>query len=170
MSQLLPEKMTIRIKKNKDGSSAMTCIRNDGTRTWQRQEGAKGRFFPYHDLTHYAVETVLGYGKGFYGLVAAGWDLADFGSPWPRGPLPLDIDPSEQIVGLLDIERSTGKKWTAAALNEQYAAAYSEPGDAPPVSVTDEQLHSIRRIMNDLFERWSRLTPGAALELDFTTA
>ena len=26
--------------------------------------------------------------RGFYGLVALGWDLSDFGKPWPRGPLP----------------------------------------------------------------------------------
>ena len=27
------------------------------------------RFFPLHDLTHYAVETVLGFRRGFYGLL-----------------------------------------------------------------------------------------------------
>jgi hypothetical protein len=25
---------------------------------------------------------------GFYGLVAEGWNLTDFGKPWPRGPVP----------------------------------------------------------------------------------
>src|SRR5438309_3304320 len=76
--------LLIRIKKKSDGSAALSCLRADGSVTWQRQTGQQGRFFPLHDLTHYAVETVLGYARGFYGLVAEGWDLTDFGNPWPR--------------------------------------------------------------------------------------
>jgi hypothetical protein len=41
----------------------------------------KSPFFAYHDLAHYAVETTLGPGQAFLGLVASGWDLGDFGSP-----------------------------------------------------------------------------------------
>ena len=89
--------LTIRIKKNADGSAAISCRREDGSVTWQRQQGAQGRFFPLHDLTHYAVETVLNHRRGFYGLVADGWDLSDFGAPWPRGRMPEDMDPSELI-------------------------------------------------------------------------
>src|SRR2546430_3915906 len=80
--------LLIRIKKKSDGSAALSCLRPDGSVTWQRQNGQQGRFFPLHDLTHYAVEAVLGHARGFYGLVAEGWYLADFGNPWPRGPLP----------------------------------------------------------------------------------
>src|SRR5207245_8210042 len=46
--------------------------------------------------------------RGFYGLVAEGWDLTDFGSPWPRGPLPPEALVSEFIVGFLDRERGAG--------------------------------------------------------------
>ena len=63
----------------------MSCTRADGTVTRQRQDPAKAQFFVRHDLTHYALETVLGHRRGFYGLVAEGWDFTDFGSPWPRG-------------------------------------------------------------------------------------
>ncbi|HEY5060709.1 MAG TPA: hypothetical protein VII52_04185, partial [Gemmatimonadaceae bacterium] len=73
----MPE-LIIRIKKKSDGSAALSCIRADGTTTWQQQNGKLGRFFPLHDLTHYAVESVLGFRNAFYGLVASGWDLADF--------------------------------------------------------------------------------------------
>jgi len=64
--------LLIRIKKKGDGSAALSCLRADGSVTWQRQNGQQGRFFPLHDLTHYAVETVLGHTRGFYGLVAKG--------------------------------------------------------------------------------------------------
>ncbi len=73
--------LLIRIKKNTDGSAALSCLRADGSVTWQRHNGKQGRFFPFHDLTHYAVETVLEHRRGFYGLVAGGWDLTDFGNP-----------------------------------------------------------------------------------------
>src|SRR5437773_4364975 len=114
MSDLL-----IRIKKKNDGSAALSCLRADGSVTWQRQNGAQGRFFPLHDLTHYAVERVLGHRKGFYGLVASGWDMSDFGAPWPKGRVPLDMDPSELIVGFLDVERATGVSGAAADYNDK---------------------------------------------------
>src|SRR5437773_11708904 len=113
------QRIVIRIKKDKDGRTSLSCTRADGTTTWQRQEGGQARFFPRHDLTHYAVETVLGHHKGFYGLVAAGWDLSDFGTPWPRGKLPKDANLSEIIVGFLDRERASGERWAAADLNDQ---------------------------------------------------
>lgn len=65
--------LRISIKKKPDGSAALSLRRADGSVTWQRQEGIQGRCFPLHDLTHYAVETVLGLDQAFFGLVASGW-------------------------------------------------------------------------------------------------
>src|ERR1700730_11229516 len=107
------QRIVIRIKKKTDGHTALSCIRADGTTTWQRQEGAQATFFPKHDLTHYAVETVLGHRQGFYGLVLAGWDFSDFGSPWRRGRLPVEASISEMIVGVLDLERRIGERPSA---------------------------------------------------------
>lgn len=156
--------LKIRIKKNPDGTGALTLTRADGSVTWQRQREGHAEFFAYHDLTHYAVETELGHRRGFYGLIAEGWDLSDFGSPWPRGPIPADADPSELLVGLMDTQRHTGVEWTAAELNEQAAAA--APGAALP-QITQEQLDRIRRSMDRLFARWEAVRPGEALELRF---
>ena len=160
--------LTIRIKKKSDGTAALTCTRSDGTVTWQRQEGAQGAFFPPHDLTHYAVETVLAHRRGFYGLVAEGWDFEDFGTPWPRGPMPADSDPSELIVGFLDGERSCGCRWSAAEFKEKtemFFAANGIEAAAPPV--TDAQLDAIRDRMRELFALWDGVVPGEALVLTF---
>jgi hypothetical protein len=160
--------LDIRIKKNADGSAALTCTRADGSVTWQRQEGPRGRFFPRHDLTHYAVETMLEHRRGFYGLVAEGWDITDFGAPWPRGRIPDDAEPSELIVGFLDTERATGQRWTAAEFNDE-AAAYCRdhlPGTTPP-TLSDDQLGRIRQRRAELFADWDRVNPGDALELTF---
>ena len=160
--------LTIRFKKNRDGTAAFSCTRADGTVTWQRHQAAHARFFPRHDLTHYAVEMVLGHRRGFYGLVAEGWDLEDFGTPWPRGPIPADADPSELIVGFLDAERASGREWSAMEMNEQAAQYYAThaPSGAPPV-LTEEQLDRIRGRMRALFEQLDSVAPGETLELIF---
>jgi hypothetical protein len=126
-------------------------------------------FFPLHDLTHYAVESVLAHRRGFYGLVADGWDLTDFGTPWPRGPLPVDLDPSELIVGQIDLEKATGMRIDAVALNvyiRDWLAEHS-PLQRLVHEITDSDLESIRTLRNELHEQWRALEPGAAMELVF---
>ncbi len=59
-SKPLPD-LKIRLKRRPDDSAAITCVREDGSVTWQRQEGSVGQVFPAQDLTHYSVETTFGY-------------------------------------------------------------------------------------------------------------
>ena len=72
-----PPELRVELTKRADGGAVLRCTRADGSVTWQRQEGRQAAFFPLHDLTHHAVETTLGYRRGFLGLVADGWELAD---------------------------------------------------------------------------------------------
>ena len=163
--------LTIRLAKHADGGATLTCVRADGSTTWQRQRGRQAAFFPRHDLTHYAVETVLGHRRGFYGLVASGWDVSDFGAPWPRGPLPADMDPSELLVGFLDAERAGvaagGTPWTASDLTAQAAGYFATRGLAARPTVTEAQLAAIRARMAELFARWDALDADGVLELEF---
>lgn len=163
--------LTIRLKKQRDGRVALSCTRGDGTVTWQRQAGAQARFFPRHDLTHFAVETVLGHRRGFYGLVADGWNLTDFGAPWPRGPIPADVDPSELVVGFLDAERAAGVEWTAAELADKIAVYFAvHEIEAALPAITDEHLRAVRACARELFARWDAVAPGDVLELQFDVA
>jgi hypothetical protein len=66
-------------------------------RLGSERAAVKAHFFPLHDLTHYAVETVLGFRRGFYGLVANGWDFADSA----RRELPDDAGSAELVASLL---------------------------------------------------------------------
>ena len=165
-----PQRIVIRIKKNSDGRTSLSCTRADGTTTWQRQEGGQAAFFPRHDLTHYAVETVLGHRKGFYGLVAAGWDLSDFGTPWPRGKIPLDANLTEMIVGFFDLERGTGELGLARELNQTIVEFCRENSLPAPAPLSDDDLDRVRQKRSDLFARWDAVKPGDALELPFTPA
>jgi hypothetical protein len=162
----MPE-LVIRIKKRSDGGAALSCVRADGSTTWQRQEGAHGRFFPLHDLTHYAVETVLGHRRGFFGLIAEGWDISDFGSPWPRGRIPADAEPSEAIVGLLDFERYQGTRSAVPDLDERLGMSGNHPVIDVLSLVTEAQLDAVRACRDELIQRWEELPVGESLELPF---
>jgi hypothetical protein len=162
--------IVIRIKKGTDGRTALSCIRADGTTTWQRQEGAQATFFPKHDLTHYAVETALGIRQGFYGLVSAGWDFSDFGSPWPRGRLPVEASISEMIVGVFDLERRVGERTSADELNQALAAYAVENGLPQQAQLTEEDLARVRAKRAEMFAKWDAVKPGDALEIPFEVA
>ncbi|MFL5482953.1 MAG: hypothetical protein ACJ8AK_12300 [Gemmatimonadaceae bacterium] len=165
MSESQP--LIIRIKKAADGRSSLSCTRPDGSATWQSMKNAQAAFFPRHDLTHYAVETVLGHGRGFYGLVASGWDLTDFGTPWPHGPLPGESVLSEMIVGFLDLERASGEFARADDVNQRLAEFCTEKGLADPKVLTDDDLAAVRQKRGELFAKWDAVEPGGALELVF---
>jgi len=161
------QRIVIRIKKGADGRTSLSCTRADGTTTWRRLQGGQAQFFPRHDLTHYAVETVLGHPKGFYGLVAAGWDLSDFGSPWPRGRIPGDANLTELIVGFFDLERRTGERASVEELNDQIAEFSAENGLPKPDEMSEDDLARVRQRRAELFALWDAVEPGDALELPF---
>jgi hypothetical protein len=165
--------LTIRFKRHPDGTASLTCVRADGSTTWQRQRGSYGQVFPPHDLTHFAVETTLGYRRGFYGLIADGWDIEDFAKPWPKGAIPVEAQEVELIVGFFDTERRSLAQMTEAEFNDhadRFVAARSsmKPGSlgvAP--RLTADEIEAVRRCRADLFSRWAKLAPGDALELSF---
>jgi hypothetical protein len=162
-----PPPLRVRIKKHADGSAALTLVRADGSTTWQRQTGAQGRFFPLHDLTHFAVETELGFDRGFFGLVAEGWEIGDFAAPWPRGRIPAESGEAELIVGFLDSERASGGCWSAEEFNARAADYMSQHGGAWSRQLTDAELDRVRDRRRELFSRWNTLPAGEALELEF---
>jgi hypothetical protein len=145
----------------------LECRRADGSTTWQRQHGRQAAFFPLHDLTHYAVETELGFRDGFYGLVAAGWDIPETDGKGPRGLLPAEALAVEHLVGMLDTERPGGAEWTAADINAQAARFAAAGGRAAPRALTDAELSRVRTRVRELFDRWTRLAPGETLALPF---
>jgi hypothetical protein len=158
--------MLIRLKKGKDGPHTLVCVRSDGTQTMQHHPA---EFFPVHDLAHVAVESVLRHRRGFYGLLEEGWDIKDFGTPWPRGKPPADADPTELIVGAFDLERGTGVRVTADDLNATMASYYAQHAPGMPVpAVAEAELVAIRARIKDLHSRWYGLAPGQTMELHFT--
>lgn len=161
----------IRLKRNWDGSASLTCTRPDGSITWQRQRGTRGLVFPTHDLTHYAVETVMGFANAFYGLIASGWEFGDFSTPWPRGPIPDEAREAELVVGLFETERRMGGGWSAEELRAQakvYGATHQPGGRLLTVPLlSDEDVAKIHRLLDDVLGRWAATRAGESLELTY---
>lgn len=129
--------------------------------------------FPPHDLTHFAVETTLGYRRGFYGLVADGWNVEDFVAPWPRGPIPAEALEGELIVGCFDAERRSGARWAAADFNAHavtFIAASRTPHSFRVPDFTDDMIARVRAARDALFARWWALGPGGDLVIEFNRA
>ncbi|HEV3483262.1 MAG TPA: hypothetical protein VGR97_13155 [Candidatus Acidoferrales bacterium] len=147
--------MRIEIAKRADGTGVLRCTRDDGSITWQKQE-RHGAHFALHDLTHFAVETSLGYQRGFFGLIAEGWDIADTSGRGPRGPLPDQAFEVERIVGVFDSERASSVLWTAEEFNE-----------FGPRALSNTEIAKVRAARAALFKKWSEVSPGQTLNLEF---
>ena len=148
--------LQIEISKRGDGAGVLACLRHDGSRTWQKQTVRAAAHFAHHDLTHYAVETTLGYQRGFFGLIAEGWEIEDTTGKGSRGPLPAEALEVEHIVGLFDRQRSTGLIWSVEDFN-----TYS----MRPLS--DQQIQAVLKARAELFHRWANTEPGTKLALTF---
>ena len=145
----------------------MRCVRADGSMTWQKQESRHAAFFALHDLTHFAVESVLGFRRGFFGLVAEGWEIEDTAGKRARGQLPDEAKAIEYIVGCLDNERASGASWSAEDFNEQAAIHAASAGLPAPRRLTDEELARVRATRDDLLAEWRAIQPEQTLELQF---
>src|SRR5262249_62175861 len=106
--------------------------------------------FPVHDLVHYCVESTLGFRDAFFGLIAAGWNLEDFGQPWPRGPLPDQALLSEQVVGEVWRAFLLREVLSARDLNQRVAEMRAQKGLDMPRMLTDTELEEIQTRLGQL--------------------
>ena len=159
--------MLIEFTKRADGRTVLRCVRGEGSVTWQRNDDEHARFFPLHDLTHYAVETELGFTQGFFGLIAAGCNIEETTGKTARGALPNEALEVEYIVAAFSAERAGGAIASAAEFNQLAATFASAKGMPPPRQLSDEDLARVRERFDELAAKWRSLSPGATLELSF---
>ena len=159
--------LRIEITKRPDGAGLLRCVRVDGSVTWQKQAARNAPFFALHDLTHFAVESTLGCQRGFFGLIAEGWDVDDTDGKGRRGRLPPEAVEVEYIVGSLDTERASGVLLTADDFNEYATIHAASSGRLAPRRITADELARIRKRRAELFSQWKALPVGGILELQF---
>jgi len=153
----------VEITKRSDGAGVLRCIRDDGSVTWQKQTNRHAAYFALHDLTHFAVETTLGLRRGFFGLIAEGWDIEDTTGKGARGPLPPEAGEAELIVGLFSAERAGGVIWTVDEFHESAAMVGAR-------QLSFDEIVRVKKKRSELFQQWFAIEPGATLELQFEPA
>jgi hypothetical protein len=162
--------LTFRIKKRIDASSVLVLVREDGSST-SGSIGPPGGYGPVHDLAHYVVEQTLGLSEGFLGLVASGWEIADFEKKGTARRLPAEAILAEVAAGEMS-RQAMMWQWSSA---EDYAWAVettvrrSQPDYTLP-AITHDRFDGMRVELMRLRQRWNELAPGETLELAFTTA
>lgn len=162
--------LIVEFEKRKDGDSVLRCIRADGSATWQHHAGPRGVFFTYHDLTHLAVERTLALRTGFFGLIAAGWDVTETEGQSARGPLPHETIAIENLVGLFDRERGGGVEWTADEFNTAARAYAAQRGHPQPAPVSDTDIGRVRAVVRELHDQWRAVPAGGTMRVPFTTS
>ena len=159
--------LMVEFEKRKDGDSVLRCTRADGSSTWQHHTGPRGVFFAYHDLTHLAVERTLGLGNGFFGLIAAGWDITETEGKSARGPLPPGTVEVENLVGLFDRERASLSEWTAEEFNGAAQSYASQHGHRMPAALTDVDVARAREAIRELHDTWRDTPVGGTMRVPF---
>ena len=100
-------KLQIKIKKEYNKPSTLSCTREDGSITYAKLQVD----FEIHDIAHYVVEQQLQLKNAFYGLLCQGYQINDFLLPKKERPealqpenLPPEALATEHLVNLLTID------------------------------------------------------------------
>lgn len=162
--------MLIRLKKTREGV-VHSCLRGDGSAAVQRTRHAG--FFALHDLLHYAVETTLGFGRAFFGLMAEGWSFETFGDradPRYRS-MPAEAVVAEHLVAIISRGLREGA-WADPDLlrvwcdevNAELAVELARL-DLAAFRVEPARLAAICRAFQSLAQRWTAVPIGEHMEL-----
>ncbi len=123
----------------------------------------------YHELGHWAVESILQLQNSFYGLVNKGYNIEDFEKPREQrveALLPKNL-PSESIftehyVNLLMTELNSGKNKN---FYTQLLSICAEKNINPPSNFTQQQVEKIRSTYESKVKFWKELPLGTEMIL-----
>jgi hypothetical protein len=154
--------MQMRLTKNSQKKHTIEYRRDDGSRTWMHADG----FFVRHDLSHFAVEKILGFRTGFMGMLNAGMQVQDFEDREKRSKIPLTPEAihAENMANLFLIEVAQGN---FEDFNSTVQSSFNSFGHEldPPV-LRDAEIGRIRTYYRELLRNWDRLPVGQKLSLD----
>jgi hypothetical protein len=156
--------MLIRLSKHTGKPHVIKYIRDDGTETWMQADD----FFVRHDLSHFALETVLGYKTAFNGMINSGMDIKDFENREKRRAMKVTDEAgyAENMANLFLGEIVQGNFEDFNAVQQQ-TLAHTNNG-IPIVELADEKIQAVRKYFRQLLAEWELLPSGQTMELVFT--
>jgi len=152
------------ITKNIDKPHVICYMRDDGSKTWMHADN----FFVRHDLSHYAIEKMLGYTTAFMGMLNSGMDIKDFENREKRKKITMTKEAmnSEQMANLFLMEVAQGDLADFNDTLKQTFTVKEQVFDAP--IVTRNQLATIRKYVRELYKNWDELPAGETMSLAIT--
>ena len=155
--------MLIRITKNTDKPHILKYIRDNGTNTWIYADD----FFIQHDISHFALETILTYKTAFNGMINSGMNITDFESKEKRALNNITDESwyAENMANLFLIEISQGVFENFNEVQQQSFQSFNRT--YPLVSLSDANIQAIRNYLGLLLLQWNELASGDTLELTF---
>ena len=163
--------LSVRFRNRADATAQLVLTREDGTFT-AGDIGPPMGYGPAHDLAHYVVESTLDLAEGFLGLVASGWDIADFEVKGTAARLPAEALFAETAAGQLSSEHMLGQPSSAEDFNWSMRAKLEKSNhpDFVVPSIEGAQLEGMRARLMELHCEWYGVPPGGALELEFRSS
>ena len=152
------------ITKNIGKPHVICYMRDDGSKTWMHADN----FFVRHDLSHYAIEKMLGYTTAFMGMLNSGMDIKDFENREKRKKITMTKEAmnSEQMANLFLMEVAQGDLADFNDTLKQTFTVKEQVFDAP--IVTRNQLATIRKYVRELYKNWDELPAGETMSLAIT--
>lgn len=153
--------MELLITKNSGKPHIIKYRRYNHSETWMPADD----YFVRHDLSHFAIETMLGYKDAFMGMLNNGMDIKDFEDREKRKKIAMTQAAcyAESTANLFLMETTDGK---LAAFNEVATTAFKTafPQWSPP-TLSNQQVEAIRIYLKQLLAQWQELPLGATLVL-----
>lgn len=150
----------------------------------ERSDGSRAStLFPHkgpipHDFVHYAVESELGFDRGFWGLIASGHDpeeVQELAKTAGHASARRAQVPAEDFVPAIQAERIVeafeADHWSGGAGDPAGVIYMVEAGceqslvAAPPMD--DSAVARIRSRLADFAGKWAALKPGEAIVLEW---
>jgi hypothetical protein len=156
--------MRLEFVKNEGKPHVIRYYRDNGTQTWMQADD----FFIRHDLSHFAIESTLGYTTAFYGMINAGTELSDFTNKQKRDALSFTREAmlAETTANLFLMDLMQGRVNNFNKV-QQEAMKTSVPSISP-VSMNEEQINAVRNALRQLISQWENLPAGQMLLLDIS--
>jgi len=155
--------MEIKFTKNTAGEHSISYQRDDGSVTWMRASP----YFVQHDLSHYAIETTLGYRTAFLGMINGGMQIRDFEDREKRLSMRVTDEGwyAESMANLFLMELTQGR---VDNFNQVLAASFRQMNlDVSPPQLSVEEADKIRKRLQELIMQWQQLPEKGHLLLSF---
>ena len=130
-----------------------------------------------HDLVHFAVETELGIGCGFWGMIAAGHapqQIVEMAKAAGHASATRAVTPDPEFVRAIQVERIVesfeAESWSGGSDNDLLRAMVEAGCDqslVPLPVLTDEALNRVRNRLSGLADQWAALAVGETAALDW---